>query len=160
MPGSVHDARVFRYSGLQQMCAPEFFPEGTHVLADSAYTLQENVLVPYRDNGYLSPEERYFNRCLSGARATVERAIGLLKMRWRILLNEFPIRRRDLQPFIIYAICILHNICLMRENEFFYPIIPPDIDEVDDGPLFATAQQRQMGNLIRMRLTNEMNNNV
>lgn len=157
-PGSVHDMRVFRYSGLQQMCTREFFPGGMHLLADSAYTCQENVIVPFRNNGYLTMEERFFNRCLSGARATVERSIALLKQRFRILLDRCPIRRQDFQPYLIFACCILHNICLMRPDELLLPVIPPDIDEIDEGPMTPTARQQALGVQKRWNILNVVNN--
>ncbi|XP_011858748.1 PREDICTED: putative nuclease HARBI1, partial [Vollenhovia emeryi] len=37
LPGSVHDMRVFKYSGLQQRCNDEYFPNNTHIIANSAY---------------------------------------------------------------------------------------------------------------------------
>ncbi|RLU26686.1 hypothetical protein DMN91_000483 [Ooceraea biroi] len=39
LPGSVHDMRVFKYSGLQQRCNDNYFQNNTHIIADSAYTL-------------------------------------------------------------------------------------------------------------------------
>ncbi|XP_011313338.1 putative nuclease HARBI1 [Fopius arisanus] len=105
LPGSVHDMRGFKYSGIQQRYAEEYFPEDTHLLGDSAYTLQKKLITPYRND-------------------------GRLKTRWRYFLDKLPMKRTDLIPYYILAVCILHNICIKNEDTFEYPIIIPDnIDE-------------------------------
>ncbi|EZA54268.1 hypothetical protein X777_06142 [Ooceraea biroi] len=75
--------RVFKYSGLQQRCNDEYFRDNTHLIADSAYTLQKHIMVPYRNNGHLTNEARRYNHVLSRTRMIIEKAIGLLKGRWR-----------------------------------------------------------------------------
>ncbi|XP_032690752.1 protein ALP1-like, partial [Odontomachus brunneus] len=87
-PGSVHDQRVFRLSELQQWLGdPDKFPQNCHILGDAAYKLHENVIVPYRDNGHLTIRQRNFNFCHSSSRIAIERAFGLLKTRFRTVLN-------------------------------------------------------------------------
>jgi len=58
-----------------------------------------------------APEEISFNVAHKRTRCIVDRALGLLKARWRILLVKC-----DYQPLIasdiIRACCILHNISL------------------------------------------------
>ncbi|KMQ87793.1 nuclease harbi1 [Lasius niger] len=78
LPGSVHDMRVFKYSGLQQKCNDEYFPDNTHIIADSAYTLQKHIMIPYKDNGHLTQEEKHYNKLLSSTRMIVERAIVVI----------------------------------------------------------------------------------
>lgn len=135
---------------------PEFFPPHTHLLADSAYTLQENVMVRYRDRGQLTVEQAYHNRVLSAVRSSVERAIGLLKCKWRILLGKLPMKRLDLAPFYIIACCVLHNVGLMSDDEMALPVVNPDND-VDNLPLFPTNQQRLIGAAKRREITNILN---
>ncbi|XP_066603765.1 putative nuclease HARBI1 [Prorops nasuta] len=83
MPGSVHDMRVFKYSGVQQLCTSTYFPEDSHLLGDAAYINQRHVMTPFINNGHLSREQEIYNTRLSSARLKVERSIGLLKRRWR-----------------------------------------------------------------------------
>lgn len=151
-PGSMHDARVFYYSGLQQKCN-EDFADDTHLLADSAYTLQERIMTPFRDVGILTEEETHFNRMTSGLRATVERSIGLLKMRWRILLDKCHLKRIEWVPFYTVACCTLHNICLKPRNALLVvPIIPPDVDDYG-GYLEPTRHVKRLGRQKRDRIT-------
>ncbi len=60
-PGSVHDASVLRNSPIKPILDTHT-PPNQHVLADSAYQLTNAVLVPFRDNGQLSPVQTHFNR--------------------------------------------------------------------------------------------------
>ncbi|XP_034945948.1 protein ANTAGONIST OF LIKE HETEROCHROMATIN PROTEIN 1-like [Chelonus insularis] len=110
--GSVHDFRFFGLSGLQSLCTPANFPGNTHLLADKAYNLQPCVMVPYKNNHHLGAAEINYNRSHSSSRMMVERAIGMLKGRFRSLLDKLPIKRTDLIPYYIVSCCILHNICI------------------------------------------------
>lgn len=152
--------RAFRYSGLQNKCSPQFFPPGTHLLADTAYTLQENVMVRYKDRGNLTVEQQYHNRVHSQIRSLVERTIWLLKCRWRVLLYTFHMRRLDLMPYDVIACCVLHNLALMTDNELVFPVIVPDVDLNDVEPLFPTDAQRRIGRLRRQNIINVLNDDV
>lgn len=117
-PGSVHDQRVFRLSELQEWLGdPEKFPDDCHILGDAAYKLHQNVIVPYRDNGHLTPRQINFNFCHSSARIAIERAFGLLKTRFRCIRTVLAMDRCDLIPMFIIACCTMHNICLSRGDE-------------------------------------------
>ena len=58
-PGSIHDARMFRNSDLNDILEP--VPKDLQILGDSAYALSLGVLTPYRDNGKLSTLQKRFN---------------------------------------------------------------------------------------------------
>lgn len=121
--GSVHDSRVFRLSGLQDICTQDNFPGDPHLLADSAYILQPCVMVPYKNNRHLDHAKRRYNKAQSSARMMVERSMGLLKGRFRSLFDKLHIKRTDLIPYYIIACCILHNICLRQDDLIDIPII-------------------------------------
>lgn len=61
----------------------------------------------------------------------IERAIGLLKGRFRSLLDTFPAHRTDLLPKYIIACCILHNICLLQNDIIDIPIIANEADDIE-----------------------------
>lgn len=125
--GSVHDQRVFNVSELQDFCSDETkFPNNTHLIGDAAYQISKTMLVPYKDNGHLTESKKNYNYCLSSTRMIVERSIRLLKGRFRFLLDTLPMRRVDLIPNYIMACCILHNICLMKNDMIEIPIITED----------------------------------
>jgi len=67
----------------------------------------------------------------------VERSLGLLKGRFRSILDNLPMTRTNLIPKYIIACCILHNICLLHDDVIDIPVIvntqqytqsPDDID--------------------------------
>ncbi|KAL0355793.1 UNVERIFIED_CONTAM: hypothetical protein Sradi_4026200 [Sesamum radiatum] len=115
--GSVADSRVLRDvihrpNGLR-------VPSGNYYLCDNGYTNAEGFLTPYRGVRYHLREwnrgaggpknrEELFKLKHSSARNVIERAFGLLKMRWGILRSQsfYPI---DVQNMIIMACCLLHN---------------------------------------------------
>ncbi|CAL1682526.1 unnamed protein product [Lasius platythorax] len=129
-PGSVHDQRVFNVSGLQDFCNdPTKFPNDTHLIGDAAYTISKTLLVPYKDNGQLTVRNKNYNYCLSSTRMVVERCIGLLKVRFRILLDKLPMKRTDLIPKYIMACCVLHNICILKNDMIEIPLLVEDVTE-------------------------------
>ncbi|XP_071651150.1 putative nuclease HARBI1 [Temnothorax longispinosus] len=128
---SVHDARVFRLSTLQDYIAdPSKFPNDSHLIGDAAYPLSKQLMVPYTDNGHLTQRQKNYNFCLSSSRMVVERAIGLLKGRWRSLLHYLAIESVERIPYHILACCVLHNICLMRNDEMEAMVLLLDTEVV------------------------------
>ncbi|XP_067215666.1 uncharacterized protein [Linepithema humile] len=121
--GSVHDMRVFRLSGFENLCTEQHFSENSHLLGDAAYSIQKCIMVPFKDNGHLTNAQITYNTRLSQARMMIERAIGLLKGRFRSLLDTLPMRRTDLIPKYIVACCILHNICINHDDYIDVPVI-------------------------------------
>lgn len=115
--------RVFRLSNVENMFTEENFPHDSHILGDAAYRISKYVMVPFKDNGRLTERQIKFNTYLSSARMIVERSLGLLKGRFRNILDTLPMRRSDLIPKYIIACCILHNICLLRDDMIDIPVI-------------------------------------
>ena len=64
-----------------------------------------------RNRGHLPPDEREFNKKLRAARSVVERAFGMLKGRWRLLLKKVEQQTRTVSKTVLAA-CILNNICI------------------------------------------------
>lgn len=158
--GSVHDMRVFRLSAFENMCTAQNFPENSHLLGDAAYSIQKYMMVPFKDNGHLTNAQVQYNTCLSQARMMVERTIGLLKGRFRSLLDILPMRRTDLIPKYICACCILHNICLIRNDHFDIPIIvqqnqPVQNQHVENAPEALREEGIEKRNAIVYYLQNE-----
>lgn len=118
-PGSVHDARVFRNSPVAPFLelAEEYFPNNSHLIGDAAYGIHPHMMVPFRNNGHLTIRQRNFNYCLSSTRMAIERAIGQLKIRFRILLDCLPLLDIKKIPEFIIACCVLHNVCLLQNDE-------------------------------------------
>lgn len=109
--GFVHDARVFRNSPLAEFIQrpDEYFPSNSHLLGDAAYSIHPHVITPFRDNGHLTVRQKNFNYCLSSTRMVIERVFGLLKTRFRILLDCLPLTDIMKIPQFIIACCVMHK---------------------------------------------------
>lgn len=75
-------------------------------------------MVPYRDNGHLTAEQRRFNNIHSSTRVFIEQTFGILKKKFRIL-NFICVHDLFLAKHIIMACAVLHNFIIENEG-------PPD----------------------------------
>ena len=114
-PGSMHDARIFRRSGLGQRLDKDGL-HPYHILGDSAYPLKKHLVVPFRDNGHLSEEEKRFNVVHSSSRTIVERAFARLKGKWR-RLKYLDMDNMSLLSDVVTAACLLHNFVLVHDMQ-------------------------------------------
>lgn len=122
-PGRVHDARVFVASGLMTELAPQF-----SVLGDGAYAFSDGrVVTPFSNATELSRLKKDFNNMQSSARMCIERAVGILKMRFRILLK---LHYRDIGTIkhIVFVSCVLHNFWV-RANQPLDPLEQAQLDK-------------------------------
>ncbi|XP_046571000.1 putative nuclease HARBI1 [Haliotis rubra] len=129
-PGSVHDCRVFKNSPLRRKLEQGYLPPDFHLIGDSAYPLAPYIMVPFKDNGHVSLAEKKFNKCHASTRVDVERAIGLLKCKFRRLKYLDMQLTEEMCNFIVAA-CVLHNFILMREM-FHDDIIGDDDHQADE----------------------------
>ena len=95
-------------------------------VGDSAYPQAPWLIKPFPE-GTRNPEEQTFNKELSRARVTVERAFGILKSRWRVLQKRFD---SSLEFAIKCAVAciVLHNICVDQNDP-----CDDDADDYDRG---------------------------
>ncbi|CAN1187741.1 Putative nuclease HARBI1, partial [Linum perenne] len=100
--GSAHDSRVLR---------------GKYYLCDAGYTNAKGFLAPYRGQRYHLQEwgrnrprtpEEYFNMKHASARNVIEKAFGILKMRWAFL--------RDTSWYSPRMVGIFFNACILLHN--------------------------------------------
>ena len=87
------------------------------LLGDSAYPLGQQLIKPYLFRNGIDQEQSKFNKLFSGARVTVERAIGVLKARYRILLKRLDSDITNVSDVII-ACVVLHNFCNLENDPY------------------------------------------
>ena len=149
-PGSVHDARDLRSSALFQQAEAQIILSTTLkdvdnvkirrlLLSDSAYPATLLQVKPYKNNVKLNHSQKKFNKALSSARVTIERAFGVLKGRWRCLLKRLD--NLENIPDIILACCVFHNITQLKGDSYI------DYDDVIPQLLQDQRRVRDMGHI-------------
>lgn len=122
-PGKIHDARVF---GLSDICKelPLICENKYHIIGDGAYSIRNWLLVPYKNYGNLTEEQRTFNKTFCATRVLIENAFGLLKSRFRQLL-QIEMHSVDKITKFIISCCVLHNMCIDMHDYI-------DLDDLDE----------------------------
>lgn len=159
VPGKVHDSRVLKLSPIASEL-PDICSENKlnkyHLLGDGAYSIRPWLLTPYKDFGNMSEEERNYNKKISATRVLIENTFGILKGRFRQLLHIDMHSVAKATKFIICC-CILHNLCIIHNDELEEEEIINDNEEQITDPVRETDYNlRKKGeekrNFIKMSL--------
>lgn len=158
MPGKMHDARVFRNSRLFQMLMDQENPilqREQHLIGDCAYPLMLNLMTPFRDNGHLPAAHVRYNIRRSSIRSIIERAFGLLKIKFR-RLKYLDISDVRFGNTIIAATCMLYNFIIDNEREI--EDCNERINDNDDAPAIDVHEQNAVQDRPRMQEAIEKRN--
>lgn len=119
--GSAHDAFVYERSGLINVF--NRLPEHYYILADAVYGIKSKILTPFRGTRYHLQEyssinspnnaKELFNLRHSVKRNVIERVIGILKRRWKILKDGNESLDKEFINASITACMFLHNFLLI-----------------------------------------------
>lgn len=123
-PGSVHDSRVWRNSGLRDIVSQ--FDGSACLLGDSGYGLSPWLITPFKPPR--TDPERQFNLLHCRERVIIERCFGQLKRRFPILGNCVRVALRNV-PKVIVSCAVLHNIAKHLHDAFDFE----DEDYNDEG---------------------------
>lgn len=139
-PGAVSHAQMLRNSALQRdiqngviLNAPGRMIDASEIkpllVSNSSFDLSPWLMKPYTQTPATTPSQSNFNCALSSAQEKVVQAFGMLRGRWRCLLET--LKEDTLRvPTTVIACCVLHNLCIDIEDDA--PIEPVFIqDDVD-----------------------------
>lgn len=156
-PGATHDSHIWRMSAARNHLSNTYRNSNEWLLGDSGYPLEPWLLTPFAQPN--SIECQMFNSAHSKARSTVERAIGLLKGRWRCLCKQRTLHYKPaVCSKIINACAALHNICIQMDD-----VLPADeilVDNEDDDVIYLRNALYNVGNENRRSVIAYMNNNL
>lgn len=142
-PGANHDSYIWRQSIVCNFLLQQYLGNilrGTWLIGDSGYPLQPFLMIPFLNPLEGSPEFRY-NQHHIRARNCVERCIGVLKCRFRALLQERTARYEpDFVGLLVNSCAGLHNLCtrfnvplldgVREENDVFVPQANPNVQDL------------------------------
>ncbi|HYP42886.1 MAG TPA: transposase family protein [Candidatus Nitrosocosmicus sp.] len=114
---SNHDWSVFQRTEIgKKFLRGKFKPY--KLIGDATYPMRPCFILPFKGSkSRLSIEKQYWNFIQSSTRMAVERAFGILKGRWRILLKRIDIPLHHVPDVVTACIC-LHNLCLSHTDGF------------------------------------------
>ena len=130
--GSVGDSMVFKNSQIFRD-----FVAGVYgnciMLGDAAYGLQTWLMTPYERGLNLPENQSRFNFWQSSARMTVERAFGVLKKRFPILLSPFSYNVEWVCSVVTFCVTV-HNVCCLIEEEWDANELNMWVESLEDPP--------------------------
>ena len=127
-PECIHEARVLQHTALFSMARQsEILSKRSDqinnvtikpvLLGDGAYPLSTWMMKPYSFSPNLTRAEKKINKKLSSTRVSLERALDVLKARWRCLLKRLDNRIENISEVIVSCFA-LHNFCQLENEEF------------------------------------------
>ncbi|KAL7542523.1 hypothetical protein ACHAWF_007216 [Thalassiosira exigua] len=128
-PGSTNDNISYPIAeGLKNVF--DSLPVGLYGVADAAYTLSENLLIPYFGAERFDPAHDVFNYYLSQLRIRVEMAFGRLCNKFRILSGKVE-GSLDRVSAILNACARLHNFIIEMDGPFDTKVYNSIEEEMD-----------------------------
>jgi hypothetical protein len=126
-PGSTNDNVSYPLAaGLRDTV--EQLPPGLYCVADAAYTLHENLMIPFTGMERNDPAHDAFNFYMSQLRIRVEMAFGRLTNKFRIL-KGCMLGSLDRISAIVMACARLHNYVIRFDGVREESVIDDDMDD-------------------------------
>lgn len=115
--GRCHDWTLFQNSDIgKKVMKGELLPY--KLIGDAAYPMRPWFYSPFKgEKEGLSRAKGHWNFIQSSTRMAIERAFGILKGRWRILLKRIDMPLRHVPNVVTTCIC-LHNLCIIHKDKF------------------------------------------
>ncbi|XP_057670171.1 putative nuclease HARBI1 [Diorhabda carinulata] len=104
-PGSVHDGRIWRVSGIQDVVRR--YDGDVCLLGDSGYGITPWLLTPFDEPR--NARERNYNSTRAQERVIIERVFGQMERRFLILSSQIRIAVENV-PNLVISCAMLHNV--------------------------------------------------
>ena len=115
--GSLHDWAVFQVTKIGRACM-EGKLHPYKLIGDAAYPVRPWMYYPFKGGKTeLSQIHENWNFIQSSTQMCVERAFGILKGRWRIIMRRCDVPLRMI-PDIVSTCIVMHNLCITMKDGF------------------------------------------
>jgi hypothetical protein len=147
-PGSTHDNRVWRNSGLFKN-RNQYFSFMEYLLGDSAYSHSRIMVQAFKKHPqtfYLPRDEENFNTLLAQVRIASEHCIGILKGRFQCLKrNNIRLKtgRKEVKEVVdmIGACMVMHNLLINYDEDDIPKTWYWEMEEEIDWSLYDETEQ-------------------
>ena len=89
--------------------------KGVYFITDNGYTEGGHFMMPMKF--FKIAKDMYWSEWIESVRKDVECTFGILKNRFRILLNGINYQKKETIEHIFVAACMLHNIILGYDSD-------------------------------------------
>jgi hypothetical protein len=115
--GRIHDWTLFQKSEIgKKTMKGAYLP--FKFISDATYLIRPWFYSPFKGKKDGMPRAKaHWNFIQSNTQMAVERAFGILKDRWHILLKRNDMPLQNLSNIVSACLC-LHNLCILEANEF------------------------------------------
>ena len=124
-PGSTHDSRIFENSHLNTTL--ELSNTSGHLLGDSGYALKTYLMTPFQEPS--NHEQKRYNKIHSQTRMFIEKAFGVLKLRFPILKHGLRLLEAQDNCNLILSAFVLHNRYIQFKREAADSMLENPIEE-------------------------------
>jgi hypothetical protein len=88
------------------------------LIGDAAYPIRPWMYCPFKgEKTELSQIQANWNFVQSSTRMCVERAFGILKGRWKIIMKRYDVPLKNV-PDLVATCIVLHNLCITMNDGF------------------------------------------
>lgn len=116
-------------------------------------------MIPFEGDN-LNLNQTIYNDLIVSTRSLVERAIGLLKTRFRCIMGERQLRYNETKVSkIIHTCATLHNFLILNGFDIFHNIDPHDLAAVVNNNQIANPNMNANWNLVANRMSGEHRRN-
>ena len=113
--GSLHDWSVFQVTRIGRGYIEGKF-QPYKLIEDAVYPVRSCMYCPFKGGKTtLSGQEANWNFSQSSTRMCVERAFGILKGRWRVIMKRCEILLQNM-PDIVATCVVLHNLYIVKKE--------------------------------------------
>lgn len=156
-PGRMHDSSMFKNTSLYHRRG-YLLSHGYYILADAGYPLTGWCMTPFKDSeAEHHPRRKQYNKFLCGRRCLIERVIGHMKGRWKVISGTSPVRSLERLIGYFHACCVLHNFCLSMNDILVISAEPVHQGEVLAGPETVDLTEEQFALQLRATLIDLFN---